>query len=138
MVILPQRSALAELEITEQSYAKQINYFAKLYGADSSLVKRVIDNESDGKHNKCGDNGLSCGIGQIQKTTWIDLEQKYNEVFKEDLNYTSQFDQLKLTTWSIANGYGNRWTAYRCIKNGGTYSFWSSQLQKQFTVTCPK
>ncbi len=133
----PQSTSLADLEITEQSYSEQISYFANIYGADSSLVKRVVDNESGGKHNvKCGDGGRSCGIAQIQIPTWKDLEQKYNLEFAEDLNYNSQFDQLKIITWGIARGYGNKWTAYRCIMNGGKYSFYSSQLKKHFTVYC--
>lgn len=122
--------------IWEQPVKEQIEYFSGIYGVDSKLVSKVIECESGGDHKVVGDGGRSKGIAQIQKPTWIDLEQKFNVEHKEDLNYMSQFDQLKLTTWSIANGEGSRWTAYRAIKNGGRYSFYSRQLKKHFVVYC--
>jgi len=115
---------------------EQIEYFSELYGADSKVIKKVIECESGGNHKAVGDGGRSKGIAQIQGPTWKDLEQKFNLEYAEDLNYMSRFDQLKLTTYSIANGEGRRWTAYRAIMNGGTYSFYSKQLQKHFKVTC--
>lgn len=131
--IFPQRLISQGLEISEQSVTNQIDYFATLYGADSRIVKRVVDCESNGLHSAKGDGGRSVGIAQFQKATFLDLEYKMGE----DLNYSSSFDQLKLLTWSIANGHGNRWTAYRALKNGGVYSFHSTQLNRDFTVRCP-
>ena len=128
----PQRIALAELEITQQSYTEQINYFAKLYSVDSSLINKIVECESGGSHNAVGDGGRSKGLAQFQKATFDNLEDK----FGDDLDYKSSFDQVKLLTWSVANGYGNNWTAYRAIKNGGRYTFYSSQLKKHFTIYC--
>ena len=54
----------------------------------------------------------------------------------EELDFNSSHDQIKLLSWSIANGYGRNWTAWRAIQNGGTYSFYSNQLKKHFKVTC--
>ena len=122
--------------IWDKTIRQQIEYFSEIYGVDPNIVDKVIDCESGGDHKAIGDGGRSKGVAQIQGPTWKDLEQKFNVQYEEDLNYMSQFDQLKLTTWSIANGEGRRWTAYRAIMNGGTYSFYSKQLQKHFNVTC--
>lgn len=124
------------IPLREKSVKEQVEFFSEIYGADSKVVNRVIECESGGSHKAVGDGGRSKGIAQIQGPTWKDLEQKFNLEYEEDLHYTSQFDQLKLTTYSIANGEGRRWTAYRAIMNGGTYSFYSKQLQKHFTVKC--
>lgn len=132
----PQSISLAELQISEQHYSTQIDYFANLYGTDSSVVKKVIQCESQGLHSSIGDGGRSKGIAQFQKPTWDWLESIYNKEYKEDLNYKSSFDQIKLLTYSISKGYGERWTTYVAIQKGGTYSFYSSQLKKHFTITC--
>lgn len=122
--------------LREKTVKEQVEYFSEIYGTDSKVVNKVIECESNGNHQAVGDSGRSKGIAQIQGPTWKDLEQKFNLEYEEDLHYNSQFDQLKLTTYSIANGSGRRWTAYRAIMNGGTYSFYSKQLKKHFTVTC--
>lgn len=129
--------ALAKPQVTEElevpkGIEEQIEYYSTLYNVDSSLIKKVIECESDGDVSAVGDGGLSKGIGQFQKSTFLDLSNKMGEV----LDYNSSHDQIKLMTWSIVNGYGRRWTAYRAIQNGGTYSFYSSQLKRHFTVSC--
>jgi hypothetical protein len=52
------------------------------------------------------------------------------------LDYNSAHDQAKLGMWAISQGYGNEWTAYVAIKNGGVYKFYSRQLKKNFVVKC--
>ena len=57
--------------------------------------------------------------------------------FGEDLNYESQFDQIKLASWSLSQEkYAREWSIYRAIKNGGKYSFYSRQLKRNFTIYC--
>lgn len=73
---LPQRIAKADLEIQEQSYVEQIDYFANLYGADSSLIRKIVECESGGVVNAVGDGHRSHGIAQFQKSTFIRLEKK--------------------------------------------------------------
>lgn len=139
MIVFMTTSTYAQapnIPLKDKSVKEQIEFFSEIYGADSKVVNKVIECESGGSHKAIGDGGRSKGIAQIQEPTWKDLEQKFNVKYEEDLNYTSKFDQLKLTTYSIANGEGHRWTAYRAIMNGGTYSFYSKQLQKHFKVTC--
>lgn len=111
---------------------EQISYFSKLYGADVSLIKAVIRCESNGVHSTVSDGGRSNGIFQFQEPSFNRMAKD----FGEQLDYHSQYDQIKLGIWSIANGYGMEWTAYRTIKNGGKYSFYSTQLQHHFTVYC--
>lgn len=134
--VYPQRTLSEELQIDEMPYTIQINHFAKLYGVDDRLVNKVIECESGGIHNVVGDGGRSKGIAQIQKPTWNWMVSMYNKEYKENLNYNSSFDQIKLTTYMISKGEGHNWTTYVAIKKGGTYSFYSSQLKKHFTVKC--
>lgn len=133
---LPQRIAKAELEITEQSYVEQIDYFAEIYNVDSSLIRKIVDCESGGKINAIGDGHRSHGIAQFQKATWDLLEKKYYDKYNQHLDYQSSFDQIALLTFSVANGYGTNWTSFVAIKNGGKYSFWSSQMNRHYTIYC--
>lgn len=134
--IFPQRIVSETIKITEQPISAQIDYFATLYGTDSSVVKQVVECESNGYHGAVGDGGRSKGIAQFQKPTWDYLLGVYKKKYNEELDYKSSFDQIKLLTFSIAEGHGNRWTAFRAIMNGGKYSFYSSQLKKSFVVYC--
>lgn len=139
LLVSPQRGLSEELQILDlpnTTIKTQIDFFSNLYNTDAVIVEKVIKCESSENHSAVGDGGRSKGIAQFQEPTWKNLEQKYNEEYGEDLNYHSSFDQIKLVTWSIAHGYGNNWTAYRAIKNGGKYSFYSFQLQKHFTIVC--
>ena len=114
------------------SVEKQIEYFSSLYQGDATLTTRVMECESSGRHSAVGDGGRSRGIFQFQKATFISL----SKLMGETLDFNSRFDQIKLATWAIANGHGDNWTAYRAIKRGGKYSFYSSQLKQHFTVYC--
>lgn len=122
--------------LKDKTIKEQVEFFSVLYETDSQVVNKSIECESKGNHDAVGDGGRSKGIAQIQVPTWKDLEQKYNKEFAEDLDYTSRFDQIKLMTWSFANGYGNKWTSYVAIKNGGKYSFYSKQMKRHYTVIC--
>jgi hypothetical protein len=135
LLVLPTKDSAQELEIINPinlTIEQQIEYFSDLYKTDSNLIKKVMECESNGDHSNISDGGRSKGIFQFQKPTFLWMEKE----FGEDLNYESQFDQIKLATWAIANGYGSNWTAWRAIKNGGTYSFYSNQLHRSFKVTC--
>lgn len=82
--------------------------------------------------NAIGDGGRSRGIAQFQKESF----NRLSRLMGEELDYNSPHDQIKLLSWSVANGHGREWTAFRAIKNGGTYSFYSRQLQQHFSVVC--
>lgn len=134
--IAPSQIVSQELQIEAMPLSAQIDHFAKLYGTDGSVVKKVIECESNGKQTAVGDGGRSIGIAQFQKPTWINLESLYFKEYNEHLNYESQIDQVKLLTYSIANGHGSNWTAYRAIMNGGKYSFYSNQMKRHYVVYC--
>lgn len=121
-----------EIKTPNLTIEQQITYFSELYRADTDIVEKVIQCESRGKVDAVGDSGRSIGIAQFQKPTFKMLSDKLGE----ELDFNSSHDQIKLLSWSIANGYGKNWTAYRAIQNGGTYSFYSNQLKKHFKVTC--
>jgi len=46
------------------------------------------------------------GTMQYHYTTWLDFE-KWSHM---DLNRNSQYDQVRMTAWALANGYGSRWS----------------------------
>lgn len=115
------------------STIEQVIYFSNLNGGDAEVALKVMECESGGKHSASGDGGHSNGIFQFQKSTFLRMEKD----FGEDLNYESQFDQIKLASWSLSQEkYAREWSSYRAIKNGGKYSFYSNQLKKHFTVAC--
>lgn len=112
---------------------QQVEYFSELYQADVILVKKVIGCESSWNNSASGDNSLSNGIFQFQKSTFYRMAK----ILGEELDYTSQYDQVKLGTYAMSKPeLAREWTAYVAIQNGGTYSFYSKQLQKHFTVVC--
>jgi len=118
------------LELTRDG---QIEYFSTLYGANINIVKKVIQCESNGKHSAVGDSGYSNGIFQFQKATFTRMAK----IFGEELNYTSEFDQLKLGIWAMSKPeLAREWTTYVAIQKGGAYSFYSRQLGRHFTVKC--
>lgn len=112
---------------------QQVIYFSDLYGGDYRVALKVMECESGGNHKTTGDGGLSNGIFQFQKSTFLRMERE----FGEDLNYTSQFDQIKLASWALSQPEKAReWTTYVSIEKGGKYHFWSSQNKRYFTVYC--
>ena len=112
---------------------EQISYFSKLYQVDVSLIRKVIECESGYNHKTSSDNGYSNGIMQFQKSTFL----RMSKLFGEELDYGSEFDQLKLGIWALSKPeLAREWTTYVAIKNGGKYSFYSNQLKKNFTIYC--
>jgi hypothetical protein len=124
-----------ELHINPLDLSKeqQVVYFSDLYGGDSQIALSVMECESSGSHSAKGDGGRSNGIFQFQKSSFERMEKD----FGEDLNYTSEYDQIKLASWALANPkYQREWTSYRAISNGGKYSFYSSQMKRHYTIYC--
>lgn len=122
-----------EINPRDLSIEGQVIYFSNLYGGDSDITLKVMECESSGKHSVVGDGGRSKGIFQFQKSTFERMERD----FGEDLDYTSQFDQVKLASWALSQPeLAREWTTYVAIQKGGTYSFWSSQMQRHYVVKC--
>ena len=135
LIFFPQRRSKAEapeIPLQDQPIENIVRHFAEVNGVDESLALAVMRCESQGRQDTVSDGGRSRGVFQYQKETFERHAKEYGEV----LDYNSSYDQAKLAMWAIAHGKGNEWTAYRAIKNGGTYSFYSKQLKKHFTVKC--
>lgn len=131
----PTKDSAEELKINplELSVIDQITYFSNLYGGDPQVAVRVMECESGGKHSTVSDRGYSRGIFQFQKSTFERMAKAYGEV----LDYNSQYDQVKLASWALAQPkYQNEWTTFVAIKSGGKYSFWSSLNQKHYIIYC--
>lgn len=123
----------SDLEIPEQSYTMQIDYFADLYGSDSSIVKKVVQCESQYNPTALGDGGRSKGIAQFQEETFT----RMSKILGEELDYHSSHDQLKLLSFAMSRPeLAREWTSWRAIQNGGKYSFYSNQLKRHFVVYC--
>lgn len=118
--------------INERTYEQQITYYAELYNFNTAIALKVAECESGYSNKAKGDSGLSNGIYQFQKPTFTQFSKEMGET----LDYTNPHDQIKLAMWAMANGHARSWTAYRAIVNGGTYTFYSKQLKKTFTVVC--
>lgn len=110
----------------------QIAFYAGVYGYDASTLLSVARCESGFDQKNRGDNGLSIGVFSIQAPTW----KRFTKEMGETLDRNSSRDQSKVAAWAFANGHAREWTTYRSLKNGGTYSFYSRQLKKHFTVKC--
>lgn len=136
LVVLMPKPVIAEpaeiVSPAEMTIQGQIDYYSLLYNVDKNISSKVIQCESQYNVNAIGDGGRSMGIAQFQEPSF----NRLSRLMGEELEYTSPHDQIKLMVWSIANGHGREWTAYRAIINGGTYSFYSKQLKKHFTVVC--
>lgn len=131
----PTKDSAEEIKINplDLSVKDQIIYFSNLYGGDSQIAIRVMECESGGNHKTSGDGGRSNGIFQFQKSTFLRMEKE----FGEDLNYSSQYDQIKLASYALSKPeLAREWTTYVAIQKGGSYSFWSSQNQRHYTVKC--
>lgn len=120
------------LPIKEWTYEQQITYYAELYGFDPVIGLKVAKCESGLSNSAIGDGKRANGIFQYHKGSF----DRHAKLFGEQLDYTSAHDQIKLAMWAMANGHANEWTAYRAIKNGGTYTFYSKLLGKHYTAVC--
>lgn len=124
----------------EQQILDTIIEASNTYKVDKDILYSVLKCESGLDPDTNGDykNGeyLATNIAQYHKGTFIRHNKKFFEDYKQQLDYSSWSDHIKLTAFALSKGYGNEWTTYRAIKNGGQYSFYSKLLEKNFTVVC--
>lgn len=116
-----------------------LNKYGEEYGANMNILNAVVRCESQFGKLPNGDfkNGeyLAVGIGQYHKETW----NRHTKISGLAGSRDSVEDQARQLAWTFAKGseeMKREWTTYRAIKNGGEYSFFSSVLNKQFTVKC--
>ena len=96
---------------------------AKEIGINEDTFLCVIQKESgfnsrrpDGSL-KCGDNGLSCGLGQIQLPTWMSI-RRHAGWSQDDLR-ADDYENLKTTAYGLKNGWKYHWSAYRYCESQG-------------------
>lgn len=118
--------------LNQYSPKELADHYASISQGESRYTSAVIACESRYEVAIKGDGGRALGVGQFHKPTF----ERLSKLMGEELDYYSYYDQTKLLAWSLDNGYGSNWTTYRAIKNGGTYSFYSKLLGKNYTSVC--
>jgi len=129
---------LEVIDLSELSLKDYIKIYSKEFGVDSELLYDVMMCESGGKKVK-GDGGRSHNEFQWQVPTWNMYVKKYSQEYGETkFDIHSMHDQIKLTSYAFSKGEQAKemWSAYRAIKNGGKYSFYSKQLKGHYTAVC--
>lgn len=126
------RAFAPELALRDQPIQSIVTYFSNQNGVDPRFALSVMDCESHGEQKTVSDEGRSLGIFQIQKPTW----ERFTKEMGEVLDINSPFDQARVATFAFAHNHADEWTTAVAIKNGGSYSFYSKQLKRHFTVKC--
>lgn len=86
-----------------------IEHYAKEYGVDPNLMKKLAWCESRWHWDSVGDHGKSFGIWQIHLGWHPDITR----VQAQDLNWSTNW-----TASMISRGYLHRWTCGRMIQDG--------------------
>lgn len=128
------------LSIDDLSLKDKITVYAMTFDVDPELLYDVVMIESQGNMKAVGDGGRSFGLAQFQKPTF----ERYVKMYKKQTGDKTTFDihneqhHIFIMAFAFSQGESSRneWTAYRCLNNNGSYSFYSNQLKQRFTVTC--
>ena len=99
------RSVARETGINEETFLCVIQ-------KESGFNSRRLDGSL-----KCGDNGQSCGLGQIQLPTWMSI-RRHAGWSQEDLR-ADDYENLKTTAYGLKNGWKYHWSAYRYCESQG-------------------
>lgn len=121
-----------EKKLNELTPKELAEHYTSISSGEDKYTSTVIRCESQYNPKAKGDKGLANNVGQFHEETFDMIARKMGE----KLDYDSYYDQTKAVAWSLANGYGNLWTSYRAIKNGGVYTFYSKKLGSWYTVKC--
>lgn len=137
------RYVRADFEVVNQTPPTDkelIKLYAEKYGSDPEMLLDVMMHESGGDPRAVGDMGNSKSYFQYFDETWNRYVKRYNKTFgtNEKFDLYSIHDNIKLTAWvfSLGEAERNEWTTYRCLKNGGKYTFYSKLYKKKMTITC--
>ncbi len=143
-VLLPQTLQADKISVPEPflGVKETIVKYAQYYAVPENELLSVSWCESQFDQDRLGDlhhgEYLALGEFQIHEDTFYGWEKLYFISTGFHLNYRSSLDRIKLTVWvwKYHPEYKVAWTTYRALKNGGTYTFFSKQLGKTFTVNC--
>lgn len=104
-VIEKARQIAREYQINEEAFlcviGKESGYESK--NADGSL--------------KCGDNGESCGLGQIKIGTWESIRRHAGWDIQD--RRADDIENLKTTAYGLSTLWRNHWTGYRLCREEG-------------------
>ena len=90
-------------------------FIGQAQAADARLIHMIIQCESSGRNDVCGDDGVSCGVAQFRKETFYEFAHMAH---LKHAYWHSRTDQIILLNWGLDHGYARRWTCYRMIKSG--------------------
>ena len=121
-------AVLPEIQISfkprKMEAIKLAEHFAKEFGMDSETLLCVLNQESGVESHdpltgklKCGDNGASCGIGQIKLETWR-IIRKDAGWDTEDLRWNDS-ENIRTTAYGITHKWPTDWTGYRTCRDMG-------------------
>lgn len=93
---------------------------SKEYNQNPWLIYNICKAESQFDSNASHDGGAGRGICGIHKATFIGWEKE----FGIDLDYNSNYDQLKMTAIAFSKGesYRDDWSTYRRYRDYGVFT----------------
>jgi len=139
LIVLPllhKKAEAIEIPFEKQPIESIVGIYADMYGVDPAIGIAVLKCESKGKQSTVGDNGNAKGIFQYWDDTWNRHYREFYKLTGIELDKNSPADNARLAMWAFSTGKANEWSTYRAIEKGGSYSFYSRQLKKHFTVKC--
>ena len=104
---------------TEIAHAFNINpeTFVCVLNQESGLESRVRVNGELTDQLKCGDNGESCGLGQIKLGTWQSIRRHAGWSI-DDLRGDDE-ENMKTTAYGLSTVWPEHWTGYRICRDMG-------------------
>ena len=115
--LFPYQIANSSFVLDEEKYAKEIEKYNKQ--KQEVVVKKIIQCESEGKHDVWGDKNYiypAYGILQFQQRTFYWLSSISG---KKNLKWKNKDHQIELLKWALQNGQGELWTCYRILSKKG-------------------
>lgn len=114
---IPYQISGADIHIDYNLYRDKIETIHKQ--KIKEVVNKVIQCESEGKHNVWGDLNLKYpvyGIAQMQYRTFRWLS---NISGKKGMKWKNKDHQIQLLEWALQNDLGELWTCYRILAKKG-------------------
>lgn len=114
---IPYQISGADLYIDYNLYKDKIENIQKQ--RIETIAKKIIQCESEGKHNVWGDRHLTFpvyGIAQFQQRTFYWLA---NISGKKNMKWKNKEHQIVLLKWALQNGQGELWTCFRILNKRG-------------------
>lgn len=124
------------IKLEELSPRELLEYFAAEYETSSEDLIKVANCESgfnEDAHNKKDPNGGSFSFMQFQLPTFNSYAKK---IGIDNPDIKNKVHVAETSSYMFSIGEGKQWTAYRALKNGGSYTFFYEPENKYITVYC--